>query len=172
MSSLDLNWAHETSRQIASCSGKGVTSFQVLSFCCHGSNMVCNVPFFFRIHSIGVACLAAVGIHHPAVVYHLIFRASSGRTASGHLGSLCLSCFDSSIRGILWRTSWSGGSSNGSAPSRSLNNSAISSQSWGISSSVYSLTGFFNPNDSQDGLLAVFRFSISTLVHCLHHHCW
>ena len=55
--------------------------------------MVLNVLFFFGMHSIGVACFAAAGTHHPVVVYHSIFRASSEWNASGHLGSLCLSCF-------------------------------------------------------------------------------
>ena len=31
--------------------------------------MVLNVPFFFVIHSIGVACFVAAGTHHPVVVY-------------------------------------------------------------------------------------------------------
>ena len=35
-------------------------------------------PFLFGIHSIGMACLPVVGIHHPAMVYHSIFQASSG----------------------------------------------------------------------------------------------
>ena len=111
--------------QLASCSGKSVTFFQVLLFCCHRLNMVHNVPFFFEIQSIGMASLSAVGIHHPAMVYLSIFWASSGQNASGHLGNLCLSCFDSSIKGILWRTSWSSGSSNGSGPNKSLNDSTI-----------------------------------------------
>ena len=68
-------------------------------------NMVLNVPFFFGIHSIGVACFAPAGTHHPAVVYCSIFRVSSERNASGHLGNLCLSCFDSSIKGISCDTS-------------------------------------------------------------------
>ena len=122
MSNLDLKQDHTILWWIASFSGKGVTSFQVLSFCCHRSDMVCNVLFFFGIHSIGVACLSAAGIHHPAVVYHSIFWASSRWNASGNLGNLCLSCFDSLIKGISWRTSQSGGSSNGSGPNRSLNN--------------------------------------------------
>ena len=44
-----------------------------ISFCCCRSNTVLNVPFFFGIHSIGIACFAAAGIHHPGVVYHSIF---------------------------------------------------------------------------------------------------
>ena len=39
--------------------------------------------------------------HPPVVVYHSIFWASSEQNTSGHLGNLCLSCFDSSIKGIL-----------------------------------------------------------------------
>ena len=80
-------------------------SFHVFSFCCHRSNMVLNVPFFFGIHSIGIACFAVAGTHHPVVVYRSIFGVSSERNASGHLGSLCLSCFDSSIKGISCDTS-------------------------------------------------------------------
>ena len=80
-----------------------------ISFCCRRSNMVLNVPFFFGIHSIGVACFAAAGTHHPAVVYRSIFQASSEQNASGHLGNLCLSCFDSSIKGISCDTSRNGG---------------------------------------------------------------
>ena len=75
-------------------------SFHVFSFCCRRLNTVLNVPFFFGIHSIGVACFAAAGTHHPAVVYCSIFQVSSEWNASGHLGSLCLSCFDSLIKGI------------------------------------------------------------------------
>ena len=90
--------------------------------------MVLNVPFFFGIHSIGVACFAAAGTHHPAVAYHLIFRASSEQNASGHLGSLCLSCFDSSIKGISCDTSRNGGNFNGSGPNKLLYFSAISSR--------------------------------------------
>ena len=48
-------------------------SFHVFLFCCCRSNMVLNVPFFFGIHTIGVACFAAAGTHHPAVVYRSIF---------------------------------------------------------------------------------------------------
>ena len=95
-------------------------SFHVFSFCCHRSNTVCNVPFFFGIHSIGAACFAAAGTHHPAVVYCSIFQASSEWNASGHLGSLCLSCFDSSIKGISCDTSQNGGNFSGSGPNRSL----------------------------------------------------
>ena len=169
MSNLDLNQAHATSWQIG---GRELHPSRYYLFCCHRLNMVCNVPFFFRIHSIGMACLSPAGIHHPAVVYHLIFQASSGWNASGNLGNLCLSCFDSSIKGILWRTSWSGGSSSGSGPNRSLNNSMISSWSWGMSLSVYSLVGFFNSNDSWDGHLAVLYFVFSTRVLCLYHLYW
>ena len=68
-------------------------------------NMVLSIPFFFGIHSIGVACFAAAGTHHPEVVYCLSFQVSSEQNASGHLGSPCLSCFDSSIKGILCNTS-------------------------------------------------------------------
>ena len=161
MSSLDLNWARATSCLIASCSGNGVTSFHVLSFCYLRSNMVRNVLFFFGIQSMGVACLSAAAIHHPAMVYHSILWASSGRKASGHLGNLCLSCFDSSIKGISWRTSRSGGNYNGSGPNKSLNSSAISSHNWGISSSIYLLIGFFNPNSMWDGRYSqLFLFSI------------
>ena len=73
MSSLDLKSAHTTSWQIVSCSGKGVTSSHVLLFCCLRFNMGCKVPFFSGIHSMGMVCLPAAGIHHPAVVYYLIF---------------------------------------------------------------------------------------------------
>ena len=137
MSNLDLKQAHATPWQIVSFSGKGVTSFLVLLFCCLRSNKVCNVQLFFGIHSIGVAHLSAAGIHDPAVVYCSIFQAISGWNASGHLGNLCLSCFDSSMKGILWRTSCSGGNSTWSGSNRALNNPAISSWIWGISLSVY-----------------------------------
>ena len=45
---------------------------------------------FLGIHSIGIACFVAAGTHHPVVVYHSIFQASSEQNTSGHLGSLCL----------------------------------------------------------------------------------
>ena len=84
--------------------------------------MVLNVLFFFGIHSIGVAYFVAAGNHHPAVVYHSIFQASSERNASGHLGSLCLSCFDSSCD-----TSRNGGNFSGCGLSDLLYFSVISS---------------------------------------------
>ena len=130
-----------------SLSGKGVTSFHVFLFCCRRLNTVCSVLFFFGIRSIGVACFAAAGTHHPAVVYHSIFQVSSEQNTSGHLGSLCLSCFDSSIKGILCDTSQIGDNFNGSGPSNLLYFSAISLHSWGISECVYSLSSFFNPTD-------------------------
>ena len=132
---------------IASWSGKGVASFHVFSFCCCRSNTVHSIPFFFGMHSIGIACFATAGTHHPAVVYYSIFQMSSEQNASGHLGNLCLSCFDSSIKGILCSTSQISGNFNGSGPSKSLYFSAISSHSWGISEHVYSLSSFFKPMD-------------------------
>ena len=104
-------------------------SFHVFSFCCHRSNTVCNVPFFFGIHSIGVACFAAAGTHHPAVVYCSIFQVSSEQNTSGHLGNLCLSCFDSSIKGISCDTPQISGNFNGSGSNISLYFSAIFSHS-------------------------------------------
>ena len=65
-------------------------------------------------------CFVAAGTHHPAVVYHSIFRACSEQNTSGHLGSLCLSCFDSLIKGISCDTSRNGGNFNGSGPNKSL----------------------------------------------------
>ena len=126
---------------------KGVTSFHVFSFCCCRLNMIHNVPFFFGIHSIGIACFMAADTHHPAVVYRSIFQVSSEWNASGHSGSLCLSCFDSSIKGILCDTSWIGSNFNGSGPSNLLYFSVISSCSWGMSEHVYSLSSFFKPTD-------------------------
>ena len=105
----------------------GVTSFHVFLFCCRRLNTVLNVLSFFGIHSIGVACFVAAGTHHPAVVYGSIFQASSEWNASGHLGNLCLSCFDSSIKGISCETSRNGGNFSGSGPNKSLYFSAISS---------------------------------------------
>ena len=84
ISNLDLNLAHTISWRIASWYEKGVTSFHIFSFCCRRLNTVLNVPIFFGIHSIGVACFAAAGTHHPAVVYRLIFWVSSEWNASGH----------------------------------------------------------------------------------------
>ena len=120
--------------------------------------MVLNVPFFFGIHSIGVSCFAAAGTHHPAVVYRSIFWASSERNTSGHLGNLCLSCFDLSIKGILCDTSRNGGNFNGSGPNKSLYFSAISSRSWGMSERVYSFKFFFKPTE-----FWVWQFALSFL---------
>ena len=78
--------------------------------------MVRKVPFVFGLDSMGIACFTAAGTHHPVVVYHLIFQVSSEQNASGHLGSVCLSCFDSPIKGILCDTSQIGGNFNGSGP--------------------------------------------------------
>ena len=88
--------------------------------------MVLNVGFFFGIHSIGVACSGAAGTNHPVVVYCSIFRVSSERNASGHLGSLCLSYFDLSIKGISCDTSQNAGNFSGSGPNNSLYFSSIS----------------------------------------------
>ena len=100
-------------------------SFHVFLFCCCRSNTVLSVLFFFGIHSIGVACFSAAGTHHPAVVYCSIFWASSEWNTSGHLGSLCLCCFDSLIKGISCDTSRNGGNFSGSGPNKSLYFSAI-----------------------------------------------
>ena len=139
-------------------------SFHVFSFCCHRLNTVLNVPFFLG-HSIGVTCFAAAGTDHPAVVYRLIFQVSSEQNASGHLGSLCLSCFDSSIKGISCDTSWNGGNFNGSGPNKSLYFSVVSSRNWGISGCVYLFRLFFNkPTDS-----CVRQFTLSFLSLLLGH---
>ena len=102
-------------------------SFHIFSFCCRRSNTVLNVLFFYGIHSISVAYFAAAGTHHPAVVYCLIFQASSEQNASGHLGSLYLSCFDSSLKNISCDTSQNEGNFSGSGPNKSLYFSVISS---------------------------------------------
>ena len=107
----------------------------------------CNVLFFFGIHSIGVTCFVAAGTHHPTVVYHSIFQVSSEQNTSGYLGSLCLSCSDSLIKGISCDTSQISGNFNGSGSNNSLYFSAISSHSWGISECVYLLSSFFKPTD-------------------------
>ena len=78
-------------------------------------------------HSIGVACFVAAGTHYPAVVYRSIFQASSEQNASGHLGNLCLSCFDSLIKGISCDTPQNGDNFNGSGPNKLLYFSVISS---------------------------------------------
>ena len=49
-----------------------------------------------------------------------IFQTSSEWNASGHLGSLCLSYFDSSIKGISCDTSQNGGNFSGSGPNKLL----------------------------------------------------
>ena len=123
-------------------------------------NTVLNVLFFFGIHSIGITCFVAAGTHHLVVVYCSIFWVSSEQNASGHLGSLCLGCFDSSIKGISCDTSWIGGNFNRSGPNKLLYFSAISSHSWGISEHVYSLSSFFKPTISWVG-----QFALSLLLH-------
>ena len=63
------------------------------------------------------------------------------------VGNLCLSCFDSSIKGISCDTSWNGGNFNGSGPNKLLYFSAIFSHNWGMSERVYSFRLFFKPTD-------------------------
>jgi len=59
-------FARATSSQMTSWSGKGVTSFTVLSFHCRASTTVLSLPFFLGMHSSGAACLTEWGSHHPA----------------------------------------------------------------------------------------------------------
>ena len=98
--------------------------------------------------TISVTCFAAAGTHHPAVVYRSIFQANSEWNTSGHLGNLCLSCFDSLIKGISCDTSRNEGNFNGRGPNSSLYFSAISSCNWGMSERVYLFRLFFKPTDS------------------------
>ena len=158
-----IQFESELSSRYITWSGKGVTSFHMFSFCCYRLNTVLSVPFFFGIHSIDVACFVAAVNHHAVMVYHSILQASSEQNTSGHLGSLCLSCFDSSIKGISCDTSWIGGNFNRSGPNKSLYFSAISSRSWGMSEHVYSLSSFFKPTISWVGQ---FTLSFLSLLGC------
>ena len=79
-------------------SGKGVTSFHVFSFCCCWLNTVLNV-LFFLVYTASVLLVLRLLVP-TTLVYHSIFWASSEWNTSGHLGSQCLSCFDSLIKGI------------------------------------------------------------------------
>ena len=94
-------------------------SFSVLSFCIWRSNTVRNLPLFFNTQSMGTACRAVVGTHHPALVYRLIFSASSAFNALGHLGKRYMIHLPGSMSLISWFTSLNGGSLTGTPPTRS-----------------------------------------------------
>ena len=99
-----------------SWSGNGVTSLTVLLFCSHMSNTVCSLPLFFGTHNIGTTWCAAVGTHHPAVVYRWIFSDSSSLKCSAHFGKQYFIRLLGSIKLITWLTSLKGGSSSGIPP--------------------------------------------------------
>ena len=67
----------------------------------------------------GTACQAVVGTHHPALVYRLIFSASSAFNALGHLGKRYMIHLPGSMSLISWFTSLNGGSLAGTPPTRS-----------------------------------------------------
>ena len=85
-STFDLNLPQATSSRIISWSGKGVTSFTVLSFCWHALMTVRKWPSFFRMHSIGMAWLTDLGSHHPASMYWFIFSWNSSLSEWGQCG--------------------------------------------------------------------------------------
>ena len=130
----------------------GVDFIAVWIFCSFNDVFISSYTFKIFWKLIGLLSnyhnsFVAAGTYHPAMVYHLIFQASSEWNASGHLGSLCLSCFDSSIKGISCDTSWIGSNFNESGPSNSLYFSVIYSHSWGMFEHVYLLSSFFKPTD-------------------------
>ena len=59
-------FAQATSSRITSWSGRGVTSFTILSFHCLASTMVLSFPSFFGMHKSGTACIMEQGSHHSA----------------------------------------------------------------------------------------------------------
>ena len=67
---------------MVSWSGKGQMSLSIFSFCIHRLNTMHSFPFFLRTYSIGTAGLAVAETHQPALVYWLIFSASSSLSAS------------------------------------------------------------------------------------------
>lgn len=69
---FDLNFACAISFQITFWSGKGATSFTVLSLCWWTSNAVLNVLYFFRIHNRGITWEAGLASHYWAFKYHLV----------------------------------------------------------------------------------------------------
>jgi len=73
---FDLNLPWATSSQIISWSGKGVTSFTVLSFRWRASMMVRKWPSFFRMHSIGAAWLTDCShlLHHCRHIPVIYFK--------------------------------------------------------------------------------------------------
>ena len=95
-------------------------SFSILSFCIRRSNTIRNLPLFFNMQSMGTACQAVVGTHHLALVYRLIFSASSAFNASGHLGKQFMIRLPGSMSLISWFTSLNGGSLAGTPPTRSV----------------------------------------------------
>ena len=95
-------------------------SFSILSFCIQRSNTIHNLPLFVNMQSMGTACQAVVGTHHPALVYRLIFSASSAFSTSGHLGKCYMIRLPGSMSLISWFTSLNGGSLAGMPPTRSV----------------------------------------------------
>ena len=103
-------FAHATSSWMTSWSGKGVTSFTILSFRCRASNTVLNFPSFLGIHRSGAACVTDQGSYHPDPTYWFIFAWSSSCNEFGQRGVKYLYCLLSSTRWISWLTSLQGGS--------------------------------------------------------------
>ena len=140
ISSFERYAALAISLQMISWSGNGVTSLTVLSFCSHRSKTVCSLLFFLGMQSIGTAWCATAGIHHCAVVYLSIFWESSSWKCSGHFSSQEWMHFSGSIKLISWFTSQMGGSFSGIPLTRSVILSSQLLQSWGISSSLRTMS--------------------------------
>ena len=141
---LNFEWylALMTSILIWSWLGNGVTSLTVLSFLCLQSTTVLSLPFFFGIHSIGVAWGVLFISHQPAPMYCWILSNNCCHRESGHLGRWYVYLLLLLISGILWFTSCKG-SSSGGAPSNILlyfwNHCSLSQ---GMSSSVRGLVAW------------------------------
>ena len=76
-STFDLTHPLATSSWMTSWSGKGVTSFTVLSLCWHASMTVHSFLSFLLTHKRGAAWLTERGSHQPAFMYRLIFSWNS-----------------------------------------------------------------------------------------------
>ena len=103
-------FAHATSSWMTSWSGKGVTSFTILSFHCRTLTTVLNFPSFLGVHRSGVACVTDRGSHHPDPTYWFIFAWSSSHNEFGQCGVKYLYHLLLSTRWILWLTSLQEGS--------------------------------------------------------------
>src|SRR6266481_2664096 len=125
----------------------------MLSFCIRKSNTVLSWVLFLGTHTMGTACCAVAGTHHPTLVYQLTLSASSAFKASGHLGKQYIIHLPGSMRLIWWLISWSGGSLAGIPP---------------IKSEIFRSHCSLKPESLEDALASSYFVAIATFNACWH----